>query len=80
MRERVYCDTASGKIPERTELAKALDALRPDVGDMFVVWKLDCLGLSVKALVDLVGRFDRDGVESVSLADGIDTSTPAGRT
>lgn len=77
--ERVYSDTASGKITERPELAKALDAIRPDIGDTFVVWKLDRLGRSVKQLVELVDGFQRDGVQFVSLTDGIDTSTPAGR-
>lgn len=77
--DRIYRDTASGRATERPELAKALDALRPDVGDTFVVWKLDRLGRTVKQLVDLVALFERDGVSFVSLTDGIDTSTPAGR-
>lgn len=77
--ERVYSDTSSGRDAKRPELAKALDVLRPDVGDTFAVWKLDRLGRSVKQLVDLVARFERDGIQFVSLTDGIDTSTPAGR-
>ncbi len=75
--EKVYEDTASGRLVARPGLLRALDALRG--GDTLVVWKLDRLGRSVKQLVDLVSGFDRDGIAFVSLTDGIDTRTPAGR-
>ena len=75
--ERIYEDTASGRFTERPGLLQALDQLRN--GDTFVVWKLDRLGRSVKQLVDLVYRLERDGVHFVSLTDKIDTSTPGGR-
>ncbi len=75
--ERVFEDTASGRITERPGLLQALDQLRS--GDTLVVWKLDRLGRSVKQLVDLVSGFERDGVNFVSITDAIDTSTPAGR-
>ena len=75
--ERVFEDTASGRITERPGLLQALDQLRN--GDTFVVWKLDRLARSVKQLVDLVTGFERDGVNFVSITDAIDTSTPAGR-
>ena len=75
--ERVYEDTASGRVSDRPGLLRALDQLRE--GDTLVVWKLDRLGRSVKQLVDLVSGFERDGVSFVSITDAIDTSTPAGR-
>lgn len=75
--ERLYEDTASGRIADRPGLHSALDQLRD--GDTFVVWKLDRLGRSVKQLVDLIHGFERDGVHFVSLTDNIDTSTPGGR-
>ena len=75
--ERLYEDTASGQVADRPGLLQALDQLRN--GDTFVVWKLDRLGRSVKQLVDLVSGLERDGVNFVSITDGIDTSTPAGR-
>lgn len=75
--EKVYEDTASGRLVDRPGLQRALDVLRS--GDTLVVWKLDRLGRSVKQLVDLASGFDRDGINFVSLTDGIDTSTPAGR-
>ena len=75
--ERLYEDTASGRLVDRPGLLRALDVLRRN--DTFVVWKLDRLGRSVKQLVDLVSGFERDGINFVSLTEGIDTSTPAGR-
>jgi DNA invertase Pin-like site-specific DNA recombinase len=75
--ERVYEDTASGRVADRPGLVQALDQLR--AGDTFVVWKLDRLGRSVKQLVDLVSGFEAQGTNFVSLTDSIDTSTPAGR-
>ena len=75
--ERVFEDTASGRVADRPGLLQALDQLRDN--DTFVVWKLDRLGRSVKQLVDLVSGFERDGVNFVSITDAIDTSTPAGR-
>ena len=50
--ERIFTDTASGKLPERPELTACLDYLR--LGDTLVCTKLDRLGRSVKHLVDLV--------------------------
>ncbi len=75
--ERVFEDIASGRIADRPGLQRALDTLRS--GDTLVVWKLDRLGRSVKRLVDLISGFEHQGVHFVSLTDGIDTSTPAGR-
>jgi DNA invertase Pin-like site-specific DNA recombinase len=75
--EKVYDDTASGRIADRPGLRSALDQLRD--GDSFIVWKLDRLGRSVKQLVDLVSGFEREGVNFVSITDSIDTSTPGGR-
>ena len=46
---------------------------------MLVVWKLDRLGRSVKGLVNLVAELEQRQVHFRSLADGIDTTTPAGR-
>jgi DNA invertase Pin-like site-specific DNA recombinase len=77
--ERMFDDTLSGRSTGPPGLREALDALRPNVGDIFVVWKLDRLCRSVKQLVDIVARFERDDVSLVSLTDSIDTSTPAGR-
>ena len=75
--DKTFNDTMSGKVSDRPGLQKALEQLRK--GDTLVVWKLDRLGRSVKQLVDLVSRFEQEGIPFVSLTDSIDTSTPAGR-
>lgn len=75
--ERIFAETASGVRTERAALADALSHARPQ--DVFVVWKLDRLGRTVRQLVDFVAGLRSRGVEFRSLTDGIDTTTPAGR-
>lgn len=74
---RIYKDKISGLKSKRPGLDKALGQLRP--GDVFVIWKLDRLGRSVKGLVDFVAELEKQDVQFKSLTDGIDTTTPTGR-
>ena len=46
---------------------------------MLVIWKLNCLGRTVKRLVDFVADLERRRVQFRSLTDGIDTTTPIDR-
>ena len=75
--ERIYQDKISGSKTVRPGLDEALGHLRQ--GDVFVIWKLDRLGRSVKGLVDFVAELEGRGVQFKSLTDGIDTTTPSGR-
>ena len=75
--ERIFTDKASGAIAKRAGLEQAISHLRP--GDSLAVWKLDRLGRTVKALVDLVTSLESRGIQFRSLTDGIDTSTGPGR-
>lgn len=50
---RIFTDKASGKNTDRSELAAALDYLRP--GDTLCVWKLDRFA---RSLIDLVAMVD----------------------
>ncbi|MFF2922650.1 recombinase family protein [Streptomyces celluloflavus] len=68
---------ASDKLARRSELDRALDALR--AGDQLVVTKLDRLGRSLENLIELSKRLEDDGVALVVLDQGIDTSTAIGR-
>ena len=54
------------------------DAKRRTV-DTVVVWRLDRLGRSLKHLVTLLDELQAVGVGFVSLGEGIDLQTPAGR-
>ena len=75
--ERVYVDKASGKLARRPEWDRCREQLRR--GDALVVTKLDRMGRSVRHLIEVVGALDRQGVELVVLAQGIDTTSPGGR-
>ena len=46
---------------------------------MFVVWRLDRLGRSLRHLILLLDDLQAMGVAFVSLAEGIDATTPAGQ-
>lgn len=61
----------------------ALDALLQDARrrrcDVVVCWRLDRLGRNLKHLITLLEELQALGVAFVSLAEGIDATTPAGR-
>ncbi|WP_017732425.1 recombinase family protein [Nafulsella turpanensis] len=75
--EIIFKEKISGKSKDRPQLEKMVDQLRK--GDVVVVWKLDRLGRSLKDLIELISSFREQGVEFVSLKDGIDTGTATGR-
>jgi DNA invertase Pin-like site-specific DNA recombinase len=74
---RVFTETASGARSDRPTLTQLLDHLRP--GDTLVVWKLDCLGRSLRHLVDTVTGLADRGIGFRSLQEAIDTTTPGGK-
>jgi DNA invertase Pin-like site-specific DNA recombinase len=61
----------------------ALDTLVRDAKrrrfDTLIVWRLDRLGRNLRHLILLLDEMTATGVGFVSLAESIDTSTPAGR-
>ncbi len=61
----------------------ALDTLLVDAKrrrlDVLVVWRLDRLGRNLRHLVTLIEELGAVGVGFVTLGEGIDTTTPAGR-
>src|SRR6476660_1156278 len=61
----------------------ALDALVNDARrrrfDVIVCWRLDRLGRNLKHLITLLEDLEALGVGFVSLAEGIDATTPAGK-
>ena len=61
----------------------ALDTLLADAKrrrfDVAVCWRLDRLGRNLKHLIALLDDFQALGVAFVSLAEGIDATTPAGK-
>ena len=75
--ERIFADKISGSKRDRPELDALLNQLRP--GDVVVVVKYDRLARSLRDLLDLVEMIKNRGAGFRSLAEDIDTTTPAGR-
>ena len=75
--ERIFADKISGSARRRPELDQLLDHLRP--GDVVVVTKYDRLARSLRDLLDIVEVIKQRGAGFRSLAEDIDTTTPAGR-
>jgi DNA invertase Pin-like site-specific DNA recombinase len=74
---RIFADRISGTLRTRPELDRLLDQLRP--GDVVVVTKYDRLARSLKDLLAIVETVEAKGAGFRSLAEDIDTTTPAGR-
>ncbi|MBP3041675.1 recombinase family protein [Bacillaceae bacterium Marseille-Q3522] len=75
--EKIFKEKLSGTKKERPQLAQMLNILRS--GDKIIIYKLDRISRSTKHLIELSERFEKNGVEFVSIQDSIDTSTPMGR-
>ena len=75
--EKVFADRISGSKRARPELDKMLEQLRD--GDVVTVTKYDRLARSLKDLLEIVETIRERGAGFRSLAEDIDTTTPAGR-
>lgn len=75
--EKVFADKISGSRRARPELDKMLEQLRE--GDVVTVTKYDRLARSLKDLLEIVEAIRERGAGFRSLAEDIDTTTPAGR-
>jgi DNA invertase Pin-like site-specific DNA recombinase len=74
---KTFSDTMSGARDNRPGLAALMEYVRE--GDTVVVWKLDRLGRNMHHILQTVNELTDQGVTLVSVTDGIDLSTPAGR-
>jgi DNA invertase Pin-like site-specific DNA recombinase len=74
---RIYADIITGTARHRPELDRLLGQLRP--GDVVVVTKYDRLARSLRDLLEIVEAIEAKGAGFRSLAEDIDTTTPAGR-
>lgn len=75
--ERVFADIITGSVRDRPQLGRMLDHLR--AGDVVVVTKYDRLARSLKDLLGIVEQIQGKGAGFRSIAEDIDTTTPAGR-
>lgn len=75
--ERIYADKITGSVRTRPQLDLMIDQLRK--GDVVIVTKYDRLARSLRDLLDIVEALGQSGAGFRSLAEDIDTTTPAGR-
>lgn len=76
---RWYVDKASGSTMDRPEWTKLEAALRAGAVSRIVVWRLDRLGRTAAGLTALFADLEHRGVGLVSMREGVDLATPAGR-
>ena len=69
----------SGSTDHRPALDKLLRDAKRRRFDVLVYWRLDRLGRNLKHLILFLEELHALGVDFVSLAEGIDATTPAGR-
>lgn len=74
-----FKDTFTGKSMDRPGWAKLQDAIGRGEVATVVCWRLDRLGRTAKGLTALFVDLRERGINLVSLKDGIDLATPAGR-
>jgi DNA invertase Pin-like site-specific DNA recombinase len=75
-----YVDTGvSGSKDRRPALDQLVTAVRRHQVDAVVCWRLDRLGRNLRHLVLLLDEWQARGIAFVTLGEGIDTSTAAGR-
>jgi DNA invertase Pin-like site-specific DNA recombinase len=74
-----YRDRQTGKTMDRPGMTKLLVDIASGKVRTIVVWRLDRLGRTAKGLVALFEDLQAHKVNLISLKDGLDLSTPAGR-
>ncbi len=74
-----YRDTFTGRTMTRPGMDRLMADIRAGKVGTLVVWRLDRLGRTAKGLTSLFEELREMGVGLVSLKDGLDLSTPAGR-
>ena len=75
--KKIYQESVSGRTMDRPELERCLNHL--EAGDTLVVWRLDRLGRSLRDLLEIVNRLEKQGVTFISIKEKFDTGTAAGR-
>jgi DNA invertase Pin-like site-specific DNA recombinase len=74
-----YRDKASGKDYNRKDWQRLEADLNTGKITRLVVWRLDRLGRTAGETIVLLDRLDKAGIGFLSIRDGFDPSTPAGR-
>ena len=76
----VWCDSAvSSRQRDRVGFLSAREAVRRGEVDVVLCWAFDRLARSVRELVDFADHLEAHHVDFVSMTQGFDTTTDAGR-
>jgi len=76
---RFFRDKCTGKNMDRPKWNRLEEHIRSGSVSQVVVWRLDRLGRTAKGLTALLAELQERSVGLVSLREGLDLSTPAGR-
>ena len=76
---RWYRDKASGKSMDRKGWNRLQENIRTGKVSHVVVWRLDRLGRTASGLISLFEELSSRKVVLISMKDGLDLSTPAGK-
>jgi DNA invertase Pin-like site-specific DNA recombinase len=76
---RVFREKATGTNFDRPQWQKLWNAIQAGKVSRVVVWRLDRLGRLAGATIALLDELEAKGVAFLSIRDGFDPSTPAGR-
>jgi len=76
---RWYKDQFTGKTMDRPGWNRLQDAIDKGEVSTVVCWRIDRLGRTAKGLTNLFACLQEKRVNLISLKDGLDLSTPAGR-
>lgn len=74
-----YVDRISGATDRRPALDQLVADAKRRKFEVLVVWRLDRLGRNLRHLILLIDELQQLGIAFVSLHEGIDATTPAGR-
>lgn len=74
-----FVDTASGRKTARPAYQKMLAAVQKREVDVVLVWRYDRFARSTHELINQLEEFKALGVDSVSITEGTDTTTPQGK-
>ncbi|MFI5458971.1 MAG: recombinase family protein [Isosphaerales bacterium] len=76
---KFYTDRQTGKTMDRPGFNKLMADITTGKIKTVVVWRLDRLGRTAKGLTALIEDWSKAKVNLLSLKDGLDLATPAGR-
>lgn len=76
---RIWTDAFTGRRMDRPGFRELYDQILRDEIEALVVWRIDRLGRTASGLTKLFDDLREHGVNLISLRDGFDLSTPAGR-